>query len=342
MKPLRVVVAPDSFKTTFTAAAVAEHLAHGVRTAGGDPVLRPLADGGEGTAAALRPVLDATPRTVQVTGPLGQPITAEYLLSADGRTAVIETAAASGLHLSVVDDDNAYAATTAGTGELIAAAVAAGARSIVLGVGGSATTDGGAGAIAAIDAAGGLQGTHITVLCDVDARFLDAASVFGPQKGAGPDTVDRLTRRLDDLARALPRDPRTVARTGAAGGLSGGLWATYDARLVSGIDYILDRLEFDALLGDADVVITGEGRLDVQTFSGKVIAGVAARAAQAGVPVWAVVGRCDLDTAEIHRLGLAGAMEAGDATALEAAAARLTGLTAPTDTAARRSGEHHG
>ncbi len=204
---------------------------------------------------------------------------ATYLLSCDGHTAVIEAAAASGLHLTPAVDHSACTATTAGTGQLICAAIDARARHVLLGVGGSATTDGGAGALAAIGAAGGLRGARITVQCDVETPFEQAAAVYSPQTGALPATVDRLAQRLDNQARILPHDPRGVPKAGAAGGLSGGLWAQYDADLVSGINYMLDEQDFDALLAGVAAVITGEGRLDPQTLQGKVIHGVCARRA---------------------------------------------------------------
>ena len=191
--PTAVLVAPDSFKGTFTAAAVAEAIGRGLADAGREVDLCPVADGGEGTLAALSGPLGLRSVETEVSDPLGRPVTARFGLGEE--VAVIETAAASGLSLVAEGDRDAFAASSTGTGELIAAAVDRGATRIFLGVGGSATTDGGAGAIRAIEAAGGLHGTRLTVLCDVRTPFEDAARVFAPQKGASPDDVRRLSAR---------------------------------------------------------------------------------------------------------------------------------------------------
>ncbi|GAB3675883.1 glycerate kinase [Angustibacter aerolatus] len=317
------MLAPDAFKGTMSADVVARALAEGVAEAGGEPVRCPLADGGEGTAEVLRAALGGDLVEVVATGPLGDPVPASFVLAADG-TAVVETATASGLHLVHPGPGTAEAATTTGTGELLVAAARAGAQRILLGVGGSATTDGGLGALQAVRAGGGQLGAHLTVLCDVRTPYERAAEVYGPQKGADAETVARLTSRLLATAAWLPRDPRGRPMTGAAGGLSGALWADLGAELVPGVPAVLDAVGFDALLGGADLVLTGEGRLDAQTAEGKVVAGVARRAAAKGVPVHAVVGRCDLDDAGLAVLGLAGAVEAGDPGALRSAARTLT------------------
>jgi glycerate kinase len=204
-------------------------------------------------------------------------------------------AAASGLGLVAEDERDAWAASTYGTGELIAAAVEAGAQVVLVPVGGSATTDGGAGAIEAIEAAGGLRGAKLVVLCDVRTPFEDAPRVFGPQKGADPDTIARLERRLDELAERLPRDPRGVPMTGCAGGLSGGLWAQYDAALEPGAQWVLDALDFDFRMRASRAVVTGEGKLDEQTLEGKLVGEIGTRARQAGVPLHAIVGTDALD-----------------------------------------------
>ncbi|MBS42438.1 MAG: glycerate kinase [Nocardioides sp.] len=319
-----VLVAPDSVKGTMTAAQVAAALAAGVRAAGGTAVERPLADGGEGTLAVLSAVYGGRTVEREVTAPDGRRVRAGFVLDEDTRVAVVETAAASGLHLVDPDTVDAYAATSAGTGELLVAAVECGAREVLLGVGGSGCSDGGLGALRAIDDVGGLGGARLTVLCDVLTPYEESARLFGPQKGADPATVERLTRRLHKTAGRLPRDPRGVPRTGAAGGLSGALWAAHDATLVQGIDTVLDRLRFSDLLAGADLALTGEGRLDGQTEHGKVVDGVTRWAARAGVPVVAVVGRNDADPDLLDRLGLVDAVEAGDPDALAAAAADLT------------------
>lgn len=282
----RVLVAPDSFKGTMSATLVSESLAAGVRDAGGVADLCPVADGGEGALEALRSSVPGRIVEVQATGPDGRPVAGHFLLATDGVTAVVETATASRLHLVDPATVDVWAATSRGTGQLIAAAVDAGATEILLGVGGSGCTDGGLGAIEAIDATGGMRGAHMIVLCDVVTSYENAARIFGPQKGASPETVQRLTERLTDLAQTLPKDPRGVARTGAAGGLAGGLWASYGAELVSGIDTVLEKHEFAARLANAEAVITGEGRLVAQTADGKVVAGVVRWATAAGVPTF--------------------------------------------------------
>jgi glycerate 2-kinase len=305
-----VLVAPDSFKGTFTATAVAAAIGDGLREAGRPVDLCPVADGGEGTLEALRPAFGGELRSVPVHGPLGRPMNASFLLSEDGRTAIVETAAASGLGLVPSRSRDPVAASTVGSGELIAAAVAAGARTVLLGVGGSATTDGGAGAIDAIESVGGMAGARLVVLCDVRTPFEDAARVFGPQKGAEPDAVRRLTARLHRQARGMQRDPRAIEMTGAAGGLSGGLWATFGAELVGGAAFVLDAVEFDRRMRDARAVITGEGRLDQQSLVGKLVSEIATRARQRGVPCDAVCGTRTLDAMGARMLDLEHILEA--------------------------------
>ena len=325
-----VLLAPDSFKGTLSAATVAAALAAGVRDAGGMPVGVPVADGGEGTAEVLAATLGGHWLHREVTGPLGAPLDGWFLLTDDG-TAVVDTATASGLHLVPPGGRDAYWATSAGTGELVAAAVAAAAARVLLGVGGSACTDGGAGALAALrDGPGGVA---LTVLCDVRTPYEQAAAVFAPQKGADAATVRRLTARLHELAARLPHDPRGRPFTGAAGGLAGALWAAHGARLVSGIDTVLDLVGFDARLAGADAVITGEGRLNGQTREGKAVAGVTRRAAVRGVPVWAAVGRSAVDSAASAALGLVGVLEAGTEAELRAVAERITRQVAAGGTA---------
>jgi glycerate kinase len=243
-----------------------------------------------------------------------------------GSTAILETAAASGLGLVAPRDRDPVAASTFGTGELIIAAVQAGAEVVYLGVGGSATTDGGAGAIRAIRQGGGLRGTRLVVLCDVRTPFEDAAHVFGPQKGADADAVRRLTKRLHDLARRLERDPRGVPMTGAAGGLSGGLWAAFGAQLIPGASFVLDAVGFDKRMRKARAVITGEGRLDQQSLAGKAVSEVATRARQSGVPAHAIVGRLELDAFGLRILDLQTVLEAGRLAQIEAAGRRLSAL----------------
>jgi glycerate kinase len=319
-----VLVAPDSFKGTFRAAEVAAAVGRGLERAGlMPPDLCPLADGGEGTMEALLLALGGETVAADVHDPLGRPLRAAFGLVEDGGTAVLEMAAASGLGLIAEDERDAWAASTYGTGELICAAVDAGAQVILLGVGGSATTDGGAGAVEAIEEHGGLAGARIVVLTDVRTPFEGAPSVFGPQKGADPAMVERLEQRLDQLARRLPRDPRGVPMTGAAGGLSGGLWATHGAVLEQGAPWILDALGFDERMRAARAVVTGEGRLDEQTLEGKLVGEIGTRTRQAGVPLHAIVGTDRLDAFGKRMIDLQVVQEATDIAELEAAGETL-------------------
>jgi glycerate kinase len=322
--PEIVLVAPDSFKGTFTAAEVAQAIAAGFADGGRPVELCPLADGGEGTAAALAAARGGETVSAAAHDALGREIVASFVLH--GAEAFVETAAASGLDLVAAAQRDAFAASSAGTGELIAAAVAAGARTVYLGVGGSATSDGGAGALAEIAARGGLDGARLVVLCDVRTPFQDAARVFGPQKGADPETVRRLSRRLTEQARRLPRDPRGEAMTGAAGGLSGGLWAALGAELVSGAAFVLDAVGFDPRMRAARCVVTGEGRLDGQSLVGKLVSEVATRARQAGVPCHVVCGTRELDAMGARVLDLERVIEATTVERLRAAGRELAGL----------------
>ncbi|MBV9050084.1 MAG: glycerate kinase, partial [Solirubrobacterales bacterium] len=235
--------------------------------------------------------------------------------------AVVEMAQASGLRHVGAHERDPWSATTRGTGELIAAAVAAGARKVLVAVGGSATTDGGAGAVEVLREAD--VRAQIVVLCDVRVAFEDAARVFGPQKGADPDTVARLSERLHTLAQASPRDPRGRPMTGAAGGLSGGLWAHCGAELVDGARFVLDAVAFDGRVREADIAVSGEGRLDEQTLTGKAVAEVARRCAAASRPLHVVVGSSALNAAEIAALGVASVREASTLEELERAGQEL-------------------
>jgi glycerate kinase len=230
-----------------------------------------------------------------VRDPLGREIDAGYGLIEGGGTALVEMAAASGLSLVAEDERDAWAASTYGTGELIADAIERGAQVILVAVGGSATTDGGAGALQAIEEAGGLRGARIVVLCDVQVPWERCAEVFGPQKGADAALVKRLAKRLDELAESFPRDPRGVPMTGAAGGLAGGLWAVHEATLEPGAPFILDALDFDDRMRASRAVVTGEGKLDEQTLQGKLVGEIGTRTRQAGVPLHAIVGTDALD-----------------------------------------------
>ena len=318
---LPALVAPDSFKGSFDAPEVAAAVARGLRSAGREAVELPVADGGEGTMEALSAALGAERHRATVSDPLGRPVEAEFALLTDRATAVVEAAQASGLGLVDEEERDAFAASSRGTGELIAAACEAGASTVLVSVGGSATTDGGEGAVEALEEAG--VSPRLEVLCDVRTAWEDAPSVFGPQKGADPDTVARLERRLDQLADAAPRDPRGVAMTGAAGGLAGGLWAHLGARLVAGAPYVLDAIGFDKRLRETAFVVTGEGRLDRQTLQGKVVGEVATRCRQSGVACHALVGVRELEPFEARILDLSTVVEATTLEELEDAGRAL-------------------
>ena len=310
------LVAPDSFKGSFPAAQVAAAIADGLRAAGRNAEELPVADGGEGTMDVLVGALGGELHTTAAGDPLGRPVEARFALLPDG-AAVVEMAEASGLALVEEAERDAWAASTRGTGELIAAAVEAGAKRVIVTVGGSATTDGGAGALEALEETG--ADVEIDVVTDVRTPFEDAAKVFGPQKGADPPTVKRLERRLHRLAAGFRRDPRGEPMTGAAGGLSGALWAQHGARLVPGAAYVLDAIGFDEHMRRAAFVVTGEGRLDEQTLQGKIVGEVATRCRQGGVACHAVVGQNALEPFQERLLDLASVTEATTLDELEAA-----------------------
>jgi glycerate kinase len=282
------VAAPDTFRGTARARDIAAAVGRVAWEHGWDCDEVPVSDGGEGFLDAL----GGPNRTTTVTGPLGDPVEAGWRL--DGRRAVVEMAQASGLELvGGAEGNDAVAASTYGTGELIGAAIEAGARRILVGVGGSATTDGGLGALRALHPPARLRGVELVVACDVRIPFVDAAATFAPQKGATPAQVELLARRLERLAQVYADehgvDVRDLPGTGAAGGLAGGL-AAVGARLTEGFDVVAEEVELWERVEGADLVVTGEGFLDEQSFEGKVVGGVAALAAEAGVPVVAVAG----------------------------------------------------
>ena len=284
----RVVAAPDKFKGTVSARDVAAAIGHACWELGIDCVEVPMADGGDG----LLDVLGGANRTSTVTGPLGDPVDAAWRLSKG--TAVIEMARASGLALVGGATGNApMDATTTGTGELIDHALDAGARRIIVGLGGSATTDGGFGAIRAITAIARLKRVELLVACDVTTTFTDAARVFGPQKGASPAQVEMLTRRLERMVQMFSTDfdvdVSTIRGGGAAGGLGGAL-AAMGGRLLPGFELVADEVDLYDQLEGADLVITGEGRLDATSFAGKVVGGVREIADEMGIDTLAVVG----------------------------------------------------
>ncbi|WP_458779683.1 glycerate kinase [Arthrobacter sp. D3-16] len=316
---MTILVAPDSFKGTYSAAEVAAAIAAGIEEGGFRAIELPVADGGEGTFDALCKSLRASPVTVDVVNSWGEPLQAVLGLAADG-TAVVEVAQASGLTAGRNTPADAMSASTYGTGLLIAAAVSHGATHVLVAAGGSATTDGGAGAVQAISERGGLRGARITVLSDVTTSFLDAARVFGPQKGADSAVVKLLEERLEQLATLYPRNPTGVPRTGAAGGLSGGLWAHFGAGLMSGADAVLDAAGFDGYLETATAVVVGEGRLDSQTGEGKIISAILERVRNTGrpIPLVAVVGSVADDLGH-YAQNFAEILVATDAAAMRAA-----------------------
>lgn len=326
---MRVVIAPDSFKGSLSAAGVAEALARGVLRAWptAQVITLPVADGGEGWVETMVGATGGRVISCRVTGPLGEPVEAQYgLFQQDGQeVAVIEMAAASGLTLVPPERRDPRVTTTRGTGELIRDALDRGARRLLVGIGGSATNDGGAGMAQALGARfldetgsdlppGGaalarlaridltgldsrLAEVEVVVACDVDNPLTGergASAVYGPQKGATPEMVQELDAALEHYAdvveELLGRAIRNTPGAGAAGGLGFGLMAFAGARLQRGIDLALDTLQAGRHLAGASLVITGEGRIDRQTLHGKVPFGVARRAAALGVPVVAVGG----------------------------------------------------
>lgn len=336
----RVLLVPDSFKGTLSSRQVCEIMEEQLRRffPQADLVSLPVADGGEGSVEAFLTAAGGQRKQVSVTGPFGEPVESFYGILQDGVTAVIEMAACAGLPLAEgrLDPEKA---TTYGVGELILAAKNAGCRKIILGLGGSCTNDGGTGAAAALGAkftgisgeqfvpTGGtldeitsvdctqiqktLEGVELTVMCDIDNPLFGetgAAYVFAPQKGADEEMVKRLDGGLQHLgkvtAQGLGEDFSQLPGAGAAGGLGFGMAAFCGAKLQMGIDVVLNTLKFDQLLETADLVFTGEGKIDSQSIRGKVVSGVASRAKKAGVPVIAVVGQIGLGFEPIYDQGL--------------------------------------
>jgi glycerate kinase len=343
---MKVVVAPQALKGSLEGGAVGAAIAAGIRAVApaAEITVIPVADGGEGTVRALVAATGGELRVAEVTGPLGEPVRAEYGLlgqssALGGRTAVIEMAAASGLPLVPPGQRDPLRATTYGTGELLRAALDAGCERILIGIGGSATNDGGAGMAQALGAhlldatgrelpRGGaalaalaridtrtldprLRDARVTVACDVSNPLCGpqgASAVYGPQKGATPEMVARLDAALAHYAsvvrRDLGADVADVPGAGAAGGLGAGLLAFAQAELVPGARMVLDALGFEERLAGADVVFTAEGQLDAQTAYGKAVGAVAAAARRAGVPVIALAGSIAADDAALAALGV--------------------------------------
>ncbi len=345
VKIKKIVIACDSFKGCLSSAGVNAAVAAGVACSAPDveTVCISVADGGEGTLDAFLHEAGIHVAEVEVAGPSGRSVTARYLISGDGESAVLEMAQASGLTLSGKDMRNPLSASTYGTGQMIADALARGCRRFLIGLGGSATNDGGAGAlsalgfvftdgcgrsierpcgadlerIAGIDVSGAdprLAGVRFTLACDVKNPFTGpdgATYVFAPQKGAGAAEADRLERGMKNLsavyARVFGCDLNGYPGAGAAGGLAGGLVAALNGVIVSGIDVVLDAAGFDPALDGASLVITGEGRLDRQTDMGKVPSGVLSRAAARDIPVVAVGGAVE-DAVALNKAGFVAAV----------------------------------
>lgn len=286
----RLLAAPDKFRGTASAAEVASAMVAAAVDAGWSAMAMPISDGGEG----LLECFGGANRRTLVTGPLGTPVEARWRL--DDHRAVIEMAAASGRSL-IADRNDPLAATTRGTGQLVLAAVDAGATDIVVGAGGSATTDGGLGAVEVLSdlrPLDGSRGVRVVIATDVDTRFVDAAAVFAPQKGADDAQVRALTARLQHLAvhfeQTFGVDVRDLAGAGAAGGMAGGL-AALGAGIRPGFDVVAEQLHLSDAVAAADLVLTGEGRLDATSLQGKAPGALAALCARLGVPVVVVAGQ---------------------------------------------------
>ena len=299
---MKVIVAPDSFKGCLSAQEVASTLASALRGLHPDweSVEFPLADGGEGTVDVLMPALGGEFRLAVVSDPLGRPVTARYGLLDD--TAIIEVAEACGLKYLEAGERNPLIATTYGVGELLMAAYAEGARHFVIGLGGTATCDGGAGMLQVLGLREAMKDCTIELLCDVEIPFIGpegAVRRYAPQKGASAEDLEILEERMKAFAGTLLSetgvDVLSLPSAGAAGGLAGAFTACFGAENRSGIDRILDLTGFDSVVADADLVITGEGKTDLQTLSGKVALGVLHRAK--GIPVVLVSGRIEDESA---------------------------------------------
>lgn len=339
--PMKIVIAPDSYKESLTSLEAAAEIESGFRAVfpHAEFITLPMADGGEGTVAALVAATGGTLVEVIVTGPLGEPVTACYGLTGDRKTAIIEMAAASGLALVAPGLRNPMRTTTYGTGELIRAALGAGINHLIIGIGGSATNDGGAGMLQALgvkmsDHAGReigfgggslanlecidisgldprLKACRIEAACDVNNSLTGqkgASAVFGPQKGATPEMVRQLDANLARYAGLIRRDlgveVEQVPGAGAAGGMGAALLAFLGAELRPGIEIVMEAVGMEAHVRDADLVITGEGCIDSQTIHGKTPIGVARMAKRYGRPVIGIAGCLSMDAAVVHEYGI--------------------------------------
>lgn len=338
---MKIVIAPDSWKESLSALEVATQIEAGFREIfpDADYVKLPVADGGEGTVEAMVAATDGRIVELDVTGPLGQPVNSFYGLSGDGQSAFIEMAAASGLEQVPAGQRNPLATTSWGTGELIRHALDEGVNHIIIGIGGSATNDGGIGMVQALGArlldkkgeALGHGGGELTRLASIDVSELDkrlkacrievacdvtnpligdngASAVFGPQKGATPEMVKQLDEALAHYAKIIARDldidVLSLDGGGAAGGMGAALYAFCTSELRQGIEIVTEALGLDALVRDADLVITGEGRIDSQSIHGKVPVGVARVAKRYGKPVIGIAGSLTADAGVVHEHGL--------------------------------------
>lgn len=337
----RIVIASDSFKGSLTSVEVAQSATKGILEVYPDCEVTQVnvADGGEGTVDAVVDTLQGEKITISVSNPIGKPVDATYGIAGD--TAIIEMAAASGLPLLAAEERNPWVTSTYGTGEMILDAIARGCSKFLVGIGGSATNDAGTGMLQALgfrffdnngnlieNCCGGILGeiasiddtqvpeaiknAQFTVACDVDTPFcgpIGAAYVFAPQKGASPEMVQQLDEGMASFAKVIEAkygiDIVPMAGAGAAGGMGGGFRAFLNATLKKGIDMVLDAIGFDSIISGADLVVTGEGKVDFQTAKGKTAAGVLARAKAQGIPVVAIGGcveMCD----SLNEMGFAG------------------------------------
>jgi glycerate kinase len=338
---MKIVIAPDSYKESLTAMEVAQSIETGFKQifTEAEFIKLPMADGGEGTVQSLVDATDGSIVSCSVTGPLGQQVDGFYGLMGDESTAIIEMAAASGLHLVAPEQRDPMVTTTFGTGELVKAALDRGVKHIIVGIGGSATNDGGIGMAQALGASfldaqgnelgfgGGelsklasidlsrldprLQAIKLEVACDVDNPLCGAkgaSHVFGPQKGATPEMVVTLDKNLAHYADVIKatngRDVIDISGAGAAGGLGAALLGLFDASLRPGIDIVMDAARLSDVIKDADLVITGEGRIDSQTIHGKTPIGVARTAKRYDIPVIAIAGSTAKDCAIVHKHGI--------------------------------------
>jgi glycerate 2-kinase len=341
----KIVIAPQGFKGSLSGPRVAEAIASGLRRVlpNAELVLLPMADGGEGTVEALVNGTHGQFRRTQATGPLGDIVEAKWGVLGDGATGVIEMAAASGITLVPAGELDPLIATTYGTGEMIKAALDAGCRELIIGVGGSATNDGGAGMAQAlgvklldgngnelprgglslarlnhIDVSGldqRLNGLNVVVLSDVTNLLCGekgASRIYGPQKGATPEMVRRLDCALANFAEVIERDMgidvTTIPGGGAAGGLGAGLAAFLKARITAGVEAVSQAVGLEGHLKEASLLFTGEGRIDSQTSFGKTVAGIAGKARKAGVPVIAIAGELTGGSQELYSSGIDSAL----------------------------------